>query len=47
MSEKLTSENIHNDKYDFNPERTDYDNLIIKLKKIKRIIILLEKKINK
>ena len=32
---------------DFNPERTDYDNLIIKLKKIKRIIILLEKKINK
>ena len=47
MSENLNSNNIEND--DFNPinEDSDYNNLIIRLKEIKKKIALLEKTIFK
>tara|TARA_A100001035_G_scaffold83919_1_gene65163 strand:+ start:315 stop:458 length:144 start_codon:yes stop_codon:yes gene_type:complete len=47
MSGNLKSSNIENDKFHLNTEDSDYKDLIFRLKKIKSIINLLEKKIFK
>ena len=47
MSENLTSNNTKNDDLNLNSDDTDYKNLIIRLKEIKKTITLLEKKIYK
>tara|TARA_B100000161_G_scaffold246472_1_gene202038 strand:- start:176 stop:328 length:153 start_codon:yes stop_codon:yes gene_type:complete len=47
MSENLNSNNIENDEFNLNKEDRDYIDLITRLKEIKRIIALLEKKIFK
>jgi len=43
MSENLNSNNIENDEFSVNTEKSDYGDLIKKLKEIKSIIALLEK----
>ena len=47
MSENLNSNNIENDEFNLNKEDSDYKDLITKLRDIKSIIALLEKKIFK
>ena len=47
MSENFNSNNIENDELTLNNEDSDYKDLITKLKEIKSIIALLEKKIFK
>ena len=47
MSGKLNSNNIEKDDFNVNTEDNNYDDLIVKLKEIKSIIALLEKKIFK
>ena len=47
MSENLNSNNIQYDKSNLNNEDNDYKELIARLKKIKSIIVLLEKTIFK
>jgi len=47
MSENLNSNNIENDEFKMNNEDVDYKDLINRLKEIKSIISLLEKKIFK
>ena len=47
MSENLNSDNLKSDDFDFNTENSDYNNLIIRLKEIKKKIALLEKTIFK
>ena len=47
MSENLNSNNIENDEFNPNNEDSDYQDLITRLKEIKSIIALLEKKIFK
>ena len=44
MSKNLTSDIIENDEFNHNSQGSDYDYLIIRLKEIKSIIALLEKK---
>ena len=43
MNDKSNSRNIENDKFSFNNEEDDYENLIIKLKEISESIAYLEK----
>ena len=43
MSENVTSNNIENDEFNLINENNDYKDLILKLKKIKSTIALLEK----
>jgi len=43
MSENLISNNFGNDKFNQNPEESDYKNLITRLNEIKSTIALLEK----
>ena len=43
MSENLTSNQIENDEFYLNSEKSDYEKLIARLKKIKKTISLLEK----
>ena len=43
MSENLNSNNIENDEFIVNTEKSDYKDLIKKLKEIKSTIVLLEK----
>ena len=43
MNEKFTANKIENDDFTFIPEDIDYKNLIIRLKKIRTTISLLEK----
>ena len=45
MTEKLSSSDIQNNEFDFNTEKSDYENLIIRLKEISSTIAFLEKKI--
>ena len=45
MSRNLNSNNIENDEYTLNTKDSDYEELITRLKQIKSIITLLEKKI--
>ena len=47
MNENLNSNNLENDAFDLNNEDSDYQDLITRLKEIKSIIALLEKKILK
>ena len=47
MSENLNSNNIENDDFNLINEDIDYKDLITRLKEIKSIIALLEKKILK
>ena len=47
MSENLTSNNIKNDEFNSSSEDSDYKNLFIRLREIKRNIALLEKTIFK
>ena len=47
MSEKLNSNNIENDEFNFINEDSDYKDLITKLVEIKSTIALLEKTISK
>ena len=47
MSENLISNNIQNDEFSQNKEESDYKNLITRLKEIRAIIDLLEKKLFK
>ena len=47
MNENLNSNNIKNDEFNLNYEDSDYVDLINRLKEIKSIIALLEKKIFK
>ena len=47
MSENLTTDNFENDELKLNIEESDYNNLITRLKEIKRTIALLEKTIFK
>ena len=47
MSENFNSNNIENDEFTLNTEDGDYKELITRLKQIKSIITLLEKKIFK
>ena len=47
MSENLNSNNIEDDEQNLNNEDSDYKYLITRLKEIKSIIALLEKKIFK
>ena len=47
MSENSTSNNIKNDDSNLNSDDTDYKNLIIRLKEIRKTITLLEKTIYK
>ena len=47
MSENLTTGNFENDELKLNIEESDYNNLITRLKEIKRMIALLEKTIIK
>ena len=47
MSENLNSDNLKSDEYICNTEEGDYDNLITRLKEIKKKIALLEKTIFK
>ena len=47
MSENLTPKNTKTDQFDINTEEIDYQNLIIRLKEIKKNIALLEKVIFK
>ncbi len=47
MSENLNPNNIENDELNLNNEDSDYKYLITRLKEIKSIIALLEKKIFK
>ena len=47
MSENLNPNNIENDEFNTNNEDSDYQYLITRLKEIKSIIALLEKKIFK
>tara|TARA_B100000886_G_scaffold18330_1_gene11745 strand:+ start:416 stop:568 length:153 start_codon:yes stop_codon:yes gene_type:complete len=42
--EFISNNNIENDKFILNTEESDFDNLITRLKEIKEIISLLEKK---
>ena len=44
MDEKFTPNNIENDEFNFNTEKSDYKNLIIRLQEMNKIIVLLEKK---
>ena len=43
MSKNLTSDIIENDKFNYNSEESDYNDLITRLKEIKSTIALLEK----
>ena len=43
MSKKLISNNDENDDFNLKSEEIDYENLIIRLKEIKKTISLLEK----
>ena len=43
MSDNFTSNNLENDDSNLNNQKTDYINLICRLKKIKTTIALLEK----
>ena len=45
MSENLVSNKSENDQFNFHTEKSDYENLIIRLKDIKTTIALLEKKL--
>ncbi len=45
MTEKLSSSDIQNNEFDFNTEKSDYENLITRLKEIRSTIAFLEKKI--
>ena len=45
MTEKLSSSDIQNNEFDFNTEKSDYENLITRLKEIGSTIAFLEKKI--
>ena len=47
MNENLTSNNIENDEFNLNTQDSDYNDLINRLKEIKKIIALLEKTIFK
>ena len=47
MSKNLTSDIIENDEFNHNSEKSDYNDLIARLKEIKSIIALLEKTIFK
>ena len=47
MSENLNPNNFENDEFNLNNEDIDYNDLIIRLKKIKSTIALLEKTIFK
>ena len=47
MSENFTTNDIENDKLNFNSEESVYRNLITRLKEIKKTIDLLEKTIFK
>tara|TARA_B100001989_G_C24145990_1_gene272596 strand:+ start:171 stop:314 length:144 start_codon:yes stop_codon:yes gene_type:complete len=47
MSENLTTNDIENDVLNLNAKDSDYKNLIIRLKEIKKTITLLEKTIFK
>tara|TARA_B100000161_G_scaffold222885_1_gene168402 strand:- start:576 stop:719 length:144 start_codon:yes stop_codon:yes gene_type:complete len=47
MSENLNSNNLKSDDFDCKTEESDYNNLIIRLKEIKKKIALLEKTIFK
>ena len=47
MSENLTSNNIKDDEFNSSSEESDYKNLFIRLKEIKKNITLLEKTIFK
>ena len=47
MTENLTTDNFENDELKLNIEESDYNNLITRLKEIKRMIALLEKTIIK
>ena len=44
MDKKLTSDNIGHEDFNLKTDDIDYENLLIKLKKIKKTIALLEKK---
>ena len=45
MNKNFISNNIENDESDLNTENSDYKNLIIRLKEIRKTIAILEKKI--
>ena len=47
MNENLTSNNFENDEFNVNEQERDYQNLITRLKDIKKTIALLEKTIFK
>ena len=47
MGGNLNSNNIENDEFKLNNEESDYEDLMNRLKEIKSIIALLEKKIFK
>jgi len=47
MSENLNSNNIENDEFNLNTEKSDYKDLITRLREIKSSIALLEKTIFK
>ena len=47
MNENLTSNNFENDVFNSNTEESDYENLINRLKDIKKNIALLQKTIFK
>ena len=45
MNEDWTASNVENEDCNLNTEEIDYENLIIRLKEIKILIALLEKKL--
>ena len=47
MTEKVTINNIENDDFTLNTEKSEYKNLIARLKEIRAVIDLLEKKISR
>ena len=47
MSKNLNSNHIENDEFNLNTEESDYKDLVTRLKEIKSIIALLEKKVFK
>ena len=44
MNQKFSTKNIENDEFNMNSKESEYSNLVDKLKSIKEIIALLEKK---
>ena len=45
MNEDWTASNVENEDFNLSTEEIDYENLIIRLKEIKILIALLEKKL--